>query len=171
MGRLAHLRPATTEEVETIICKSRRTAPGPDGLPDSMWKSAGRAAARTLRDLTSAFADGVKMPHIFNESWLALAEGDGGGRPRRRVHQRGLRCQAMGAGTNTDAKTVAAVLARGMRPIVSKEAHPTQRGFVAGRELTTNVMELDACAHSVAQQRPCRRLACHPLLRHGDCLH
>lgn len=44
----SRVRPATKEEVQKQVCKSRRTAPGPDGLLYSMWKSAGRGAAHTL---------------------------------------------------------------------------------------------------------------------------
>lgn len=65
----SRMRPATSEEVEKMICKSRRMALASDGVPHSVRKSAGKGGARTLRDLTSAFADGVKVPR---RSWLAL---------------------------------------------------------------------------------------------------
>lgn len=36
-----------------------------------------------------------------------------------------------------------------MLPILSKEAHPTQTGFVAGRDLVRNVVELDTYARAM----------------------
>lgn len=57
----------------------------------------------------------------------------------------------------------AGTLARGMRPVLNKEVHPTRRGFVAGRDLVRNVVELDTYAralHSAVMSTACRSPSC-----------
>lgn len=47
---------------------------------------------------------------------------------------------------NTNMKVVAATVARGARPSVTSGPHASQRGFVSRRDLTRNLVELDADA-------------------------
>lgn len=48
--------------------------------------------------------------------------------------------------SNTDSTTVAAVAARSMNATVSRESHPTEREFVGGRQVTADILEMDAYA-------------------------
>lgn len=51
---------------------------------------------------------------------------------------------------NADDKAVAGTVAWSMRDNLREKSHPTQRGFVPGRSLTRNAVELDAYARTVA---------------------
>lgn len=143
-------------EVAEVIRRGRRMAPGPDGLPYSMWRGAGKVGARTMCMLTESFADGTPTPPSFNEAWLAVlpkgtAADDRGGECVRQAES--LRPLLL---KSTDSKIVAGTLARGMRPILKKEGHPTQRDFVAGRDLGRNVVELDTFAPQCRREiSPC----------------
>lgn len=61
---------------------------------------------------------------------------------------------------NTDTKVVAATVARAMRPMMSRAAHSAQRGFVAHRDLTQDILELDPY---VAQHGRAGRVADHAM--------
>lgn len=115
-----------------MIRRGRRAAPGLDGMPYSIWRRTGKAGARTLCRLLRAFADGAQAPQGFNESWSAVLPwgsepGEAGGGCVQLVENiQPLILKSLRS------KTVAAILARGMRPILQREV---QRGFVAGRDL------------------------------------
>lgn len=106
-------------------------------------------AAQTIRLMLSGFVDGVRVPERFNEAWLVVlpkgsedinATGD---IARAADVLRPLLLQ------NTDSKTIAATLAWAMRRIVASGAHASQRGFVASRDLTRNVLEVDTNARAM----------------------
>lgn len=137
------------ERMTEHIRRTRSTAPGPDGVPYAMWKATGTSGARTLRRLLASFADGAKAPEGFNEAWLALLPK--GEEPEDMTEHRvraakNLRPLLL---KNTDSKIVASALARGLRPILAASVHQTQRGFVMGREMSRNVLELDTYARAM----------------------
>lgn len=103
----------------------------------------GEIGARTMCKLIRAFAGGVPASDGFNEAWLvvlpkASEAADTGGKCERAAD-----CLRRLLLKNTGSNMVAATLARGMRPILSKAAHPTKRVVVAGHDLVRKVVELD----------------------------
>lgn len=148
------LTPPDAECMQRQLQRSRRTAPGPDGVPYAMWKAAGLGGARTLCMLLAAFADGEEPPADFNAAWLALL-------PKGAEDEDSEENMVRTAGNlrplllkNTDSKAIAAALARGMRKLQAAHVHATQRGFIAGREMSRNVLELDTYARAMHSTIP-----------------
>lgn len=144
--RMHGVRMPSSQDVQGVIERAPRTAPGPDGLPYQLWAAEAAASARTLHSVMCALASGAPAPPGFNDAWLCMLPkgreaGDASGAASRKV--KALRPLSL---KNTDSKTIAAATARSMRATVASEAHPAQRGFVCGRQLTANIVEMDAYA-------------------------
>lgn len=99
--------------------------------------------------LTHVFADGAPAPAGFNEAWLVVLPKGSEAADTRGECARAADSLRPLLLKNTDSKIVAGTLARGMRPILSKAVHPTQRGFVADRDLVRNIAELDTYARAL----------------------
>lgn len=143
----SRLGPPLRKDVEAVLRRARRSAPGPDGISYSMWRQAGDGGAETIRLMLSGFVDGMRVPERFNEAWLVVlpkgsedmeATGD---IVRAADVLRPLLLK------NADSKTTAATLAWAMRRIVASGAHASQRGFVARRDLIRSTV--DASLHLV----------------------
>lgn len=58
-------------------------------------------------------------------------------------------CRPLGLG-NADSKAIASAVNHELTPVLSREAHEAQRGFVWRRQLEMNAVELDGCAREAA---------------------
>lgn len=120
----------------------------------TMWKNLGEAGAETCL-LINGLADGLRVPPLFNEAWLAVL-------PKGEAALDSTGEVVRGAGAlrplvlkNIGMKIVAASVARRMRPASSRGAHASERGFVSGRDLTQNVIELDSYARALSSTGGC----------------
>ena len=66
---------------------------------------------------------------------------------------------------NYDNKSVAAVWNAAIKWPIAQHSAPTQRGFVAGRSLLANVVDLDAAARTARSSTPARRVAAARMTR------
>ena len=135
--------PPSVEDFKAAASRARSSAPGRDGLPYSAWAAAGDAGASTLHAVCCSLLQGVPMPLSFNDGVMVFApkggrEGDEFAVYREAVDTRPLSLK------NSDNKLVCAVMNHKCRKPLAMGACPLQRGFVPGRQLLANVVDLDA---------------------------
>lgn len=65
-------RRLAARDAKGVLRRARRTAPGPGSVLYAMWRQAGNEGAETLCLVIIGFADGVRMPGIFNDTWLSV---------------------------------------------------------------------------------------------------
>lgn len=99
-------------------------------------------AAASMHSLLWAFMAGEPVPEDFAVALMILppkgeVEGQGMG-----VGRRAAATSPLGL-TNTDAKVVQAALSHSMSVCISRNAQHEQRGFVRGRKLAQNVLDMD----------------------------
>ena len=136
--------PPCLEYFEAALLNVRPSAPGPDGLPYSAWTAAGRSGAVTLHLVTQHMLSGFTMPIRSNASLMVFVpkgeELDERVVTREPVDTRPLSLK------NSDNKLACTVLNRKLRQPLSVHACSLQRGFVPGRQLVANVVDLDTHA-------------------------
>ena len=116
-----------------------------DGLPYCAWHAAGIEGARTLYTLGETLYAGYPAPFGFDDSVTCFPpKGD----DAEDVNQ----CTRAADDTrplslkNSDNKTICSVMNRKSKKTISASTCHLQRGFVLGRQLVGNVMDLDTCA-------------------------
>ena len=137
------------EQVEAFLRKAPHSASGPDGLPYIAWLHSGEDGYTTLWLVLLDLINGISMPISFNDSaTLFPAKGelddDHIEIVREATDTRPLNLK------NTDNKTLTGIINLNMQPAIRSGAHTTQRGFIGGRQLTQNVVDLDFSAREQA---------------------
>ena len=146
-----------------LLRRFKHSAPGPDGIPYAGWKAAGKKGAETLLAVSRALQAGQLPPRGFNAQLaifvpkdVAAPDPDPTSLDRQPADTRPLSLK------NSDAKLVTSVTNRKVRKVLAKRACSVQRGFVPGRQLLNNVIDMDAAgraygipAKSVAPGLPC----------------
>ena len=137
------------EQVEAFLRKAPHSASGPDGLPYIAWLHSGEDGYTTLWLVLLDLINGISMPISFNDSaTLFPAKGelddDHIEIVREATDTRPLNLR------NTDNKTLTGIINLNMQPAIRSGAHTTQRGFIGGRQLTQNVVDLDFSAREQA---------------------
>jgi hypothetical protein len=132
-----------------IVARPREGAPGPDGIPYSAWRLAGTALMDVLFEAYDAFMNGDSLPEDFNECLLVfIPKGE-------EVGDLGTVARAPGLTrpislSNTASKFFALAVNRPLSETAQVTVHPRQRGFVAGRSITDNVIEIEGFGQSYA---------------------
>jgi hypothetical protein len=141
----SQVSPPCAADFAAHLAVVRDSAPGGDGLPYAAWKHAGIAGATTLAAVEGWMREGNPMPIEFNESvTVFLPKGESENdhidctRSAENLRPLGLK--------NSDNKVVCGVLNRRLRSSISRGACSLQRGFVGGRQMVQNVIDLDAAA-------------------------
>ena len=134
--------PPEYHQVEQFLACAPHSASRPDGLPYIAWFLAGPAGYQTLWRVICDLMNGLSIEISFNDSAMLFpAKGDLDGDTeeviRAPVDTRPLNLK------NTDNKTCTSIFNTAVQPAISKGAHYTQRGFVPGRQLLQNVVDLD----------------------------
>jgi endonuclease/exonuclease/phosphatase family metal-dependent hydrolase len=131
---------------ELVACP-RDGAPGPDGLPYSAWRCAGIAFSDILFEAYEAFMDGEPLPADFNECLLVfIPKGDEPGDRGTVVRSPDLvRPISL---SSTASKFFALAVNRPLAEAARVTVHPRQRGFVGGRSITDNIIEIEGFAQS-----------------------
>ena len=137
------------EKVEDVLRSLPNTASGPDGLPYAAWKYGGDEATKTLWLITNAQCDGDLPPSNFNESATIFIpkgefEADAISIAGAPLETRPL------AFKNADNKICAAIVNNAIRETVTQGTHFSQNGFVPGRQLIQNPVDLDTAGRSYA---------------------
>lgn len=146
-GANAEYTPSLTD-VEEAIQESRDSAPGPDKIPARAWKRLRELAApllhQVLLQLRTTSADQLRSvaPH-FNEAFLSCL----GKKPVCSDEEHGHVFTPSGTRplsvVNADSRILASALRRRISPLMEGWISGAQRGFIKGRYLLNNVVEID----------------------------
>ena len=120
----------------------KNSAPGRDGLPYAAWRAAGLWGARTLLLVSYHLLSSLVMPVPFNDSIMLFVpkgedELDAEAISRDPTDTRPLSLK------NSDNKLICSVFNHKLRAPLAAAACELQRGFVHGRQLLANVVDLD----------------------------
>jgi len=134
------------EMVEYILSKLKSTAPGVSGISSMAWKHGSKDLAVYILDLVDAMCEGTRLPDDFKHS-LSVFLRKGGedaaqGILPEVVFVRPLETRPLSL-KQGDNKHAASTLNFCISPSVSHGAIDTQRGFIHGRQLVQNVLDLD----------------------------
>ena len=143
MRKIPHFRTVLSfEEFLQIVRELPDSACGPDGVPYSAWRNASDEVVRVLYRLyCSLFTDGI-VADDFNHAWLALlAKGD---------HDDDDHSVARTAEdtrpvslANSDSKICETALNQPLAKAMDGWASWDQRGFIKGRMMVDNIIEID----------------------------
>ena len=135
--------PISRDEFYKICGANRRSAPGPDGVSYRTWKACGRTAHDILYDCYLKNLRSGTAPVWFNSTRMvfipktddeeyceSLAAEPGGLRPLSL--------------SNCDHKLVCVAVCCSLRRVCDCTEHEAQRGFRKGKQLTDNVLSLNA---------------------------
>ena len=127
------------------------TGVGPDGIPYSGWIAGGAESAITLLGVSDEMHSGRPIGASFNDSriiFLTKGEKDGDDRCCMRAPHE---TRPLGL-KNSDNKIVTGVRIFTLASAMRKSTHHTQRGFVPGRQLMQNALDLDAASRIFSNQ-------------------
>ena len=135
----------TKSNVAEVMKKLPKTASGPDGLPYCAWQQGGDEAVETLWQITDAQCEGETPPRQLNDSVTLFVpkgelEDDHIQVVREVGDNRPLSLK------NSDNKIATAAVNNCAQPVIVHSVHKFQNGFVKGRQLLQNVVDLDALA-------------------------
>eukprot|EP00959_Pyramimonas_sp_CCMP1952_P301276 6303532-Pyramimonas_sp.AAC.1 len=156
-----------------ILDKTTDSRPWPHGIPYSAWKASGEIGAGCLSAVYRELVDNQSLPPDFNDSAAAFLpkgnsrEGEGTTRSADETRPPSL--------SNMDNKLVSASIGWALSIAASDLVQGGQKGFLKGRQMIDNIIEVDAnmmLAHSVCD---CRRAgsavfdlkAAFPSIYHG----
>ncbi|MDA8582658.1 reverse transcriptase domain-containing protein, partial [bacterium] len=164
--RQAH-GPATTDwtgfrirrrDVVLALRQAKNSSPGPDGIPYGAWRALGSLAVDTLRDALRGLAseEGARLLEQdypdFNQSLVFFLPKTSSttapdGAPA---------CEAKNVRplnvTNCDNRLLATAVRIGLEPRISPSITQAQRGFLNGRSMIANILDVDE-AMALAAQR------------------
>ena len=128
-----------------FLCKAKRSGPGWDGIPYVAWFCAGPHAHDLIDRLTESQILGEAVPDGYNVGmWVfppkkPLSTDPANSRVVARLPKdtRPLACKVC------DSKAVGALVVDAVTPLLMKNTSSLQRGFVRGRQIAQNILELD----------------------------
>ena len=133
------------DEFAKVLSKTGDTAPGPDGIPYAAWRGAPKEVTKLLFQAYTSWIQGAEVPDDFNFAFLVLIpKGD-----HTEDHQ--LVARAPGdtrplSLSNSDSKVLANALRATIEEAINNWAIQVQRGFIKGRKMLQNVMEVETRA-------------------------
>jgi hypothetical protein len=132
-----------------VMAKPRDSAPGPDGIPYGAWRAAGTFMYDVMFEAFVAFTSGSSLPAQFNDCNLAFIPKGDNPEDFHLVARSPSTTRPISL-SNTDSKYFALALNRPLAEAATITVHPRQRGFVNGRSLLDNVLEVEGIAQSFA---------------------
>ena len=132
-----------------LVARPRDGAPGPDGLPYAAWRLAGVGLVDVLFNAYVAFLDGQPLPEGFNNCLLVfIPKGDD-------IHDKNIvaRTPALTRPislSDSASKFFALAVNYPLAQAAQVTVHPRQRGIVAGRSITDNILEIEGFGQSYA---------------------
>ena len=144
--RRLHLK---RKDIRKALKLSNNSAPGPDGIPYGAWRSLGDLAIDTLHDAFHALfrSDGQELLRRdypgFNESLLFFL-------PKKPIARTDEGADVFEVGgvrplnvTNADNRLMASSVRLVLEPILGPLITHDQRGFIAGRSMIANLLDVD----------------------------
>ena len=141
-------RPPGVHEFAACVSRLPDSAPGADGLPFSAWRAAGMAGATTIAMVETHLRMGLRMPMEFNTSITVFIPKGEDENDRIEVLRSADEVRPISL-KNSDNKIICSTMNFILRDTVAVHASPLQRGFVGGRRLLQNVIDLDAKARAI----------------------
>ena len=137
--------PPTFDSIVFYLSKLKHCQPGIDGMINAAWKNSGDLAAKYIVELLDLALSGGEIPHtvldglyvFINKGDHSLEEQAGAPVVRKPTELRPLTLKV------ADNKIVMGVLNHSITPTISACASALQRGFVPGRQLLQNAVDLD----------------------------
>ena len=133
-----------------VVSHTSDSGCGPDGVPYSAWKYAGEQTHRVLYEWYRAWLGGLRLSDDANHALLALipkqAEPQDATHGLYR-HPKNLRPLSL---SNTDVKLLALALSAVVAPTLPAWARTEQKGFISGRLITQNVIDIESHAIQAA---------------------
>jgi len=128
------LHPPTLDNIQEEIAKPRCSAPGPDGIPFSVYRSLADIAGPILYDVANRLSeDESGAPPDFNSALLYLL-------PKGQTYTpEDTRPISI---TNTDNRLIAAAIARKLGTVLNESLHPAQQGFITTRNYDSHIHTL-----------------------------
>ena len=154
------------DRVRTAINSAKNSMPGPDGIPAAAWKALGDAAVDVFycsamalcssgfkTALLEAYADRCMTgTHAFNLSLLCcLPKKPYGTDPEVGEFYRGEDTRPL-ALVNTDNRIIANAARLTWEPLLNKYISKAQRGFLKGRHMINNLIEIDYDAMRISMR-------------------
>ena len=138
-------KPPTTESVRYYLEHLGNCEPGTDGTPPPAWKNSGPAGEKYIVDLVDSTLAGKPMPKKSQEGLFVFAPKGDATPEEASAHicykkPKDLRPITL---QNEDRKSVAGILNQCILPTIILFCSILQRGFVPGRQLIQNVVDLD----------------------------
>eukprot|EP00971_Amphidinium_carterae_P351386 6492087-Amphidinium_carterae.1 len=127
----------TVEDVMNFMMTSKRTSPGPDGVHYAHLKASAHLVAPVLHEAWTHWVSAATVmdAHVHSEVVLLPKLLDKPVLP----HQ--IRPIAL---SNTMAKILELMLLSWMSPVIASNMHYAQRGFIRGRQILDNIVDLEA---------------------------
>eukprot|EP00971_Amphidinium_carterae_P261311 5183975-Amphidinium_carterae.3 len=133
----AHPPTYTVSDVESFLKTKKRTAPGPDGVHYAHLNASADIIAKELHSAWTDWTSNARVleAHIHSDVVLLPKVLGKAALP----HQ--IRPIAL---SNTIAKVMEMMLLQWMSPVIVPSLHWAQRGFLRGRQILDNIVELEA---------------------------
>ena len=140
-------RPPCPRDFHEFLSRVGHSAPGRDGIPYGGWKATGEWGLCTLSLLCDSLLSGYLLPVSFNDSLTVfvpkgMEQDDETGIVRDPLDTRPL------ALNNSDNKAIGGVVNFLLKRTMARSACALQRGFIPGRQLLENVLNLDTHARA-----------------------
>ena len=149
----------TEQDIGKAIDEAHESAPGPDGLPFKAWKIVRKIAlpilGKAAEQLTRLNQDQMEaMNPFFNEAFLTCLG------KKAAFSQEGIGSVFAPDATrplsvvNTDNRLMASAFRIKVSDIVEPWISPAQRGFIRGRSMLQNIIDIDEASMRVSLKHP-----------------
>lgn len=135
----------SVNNIQSLIKKCKHSHAGPDGISYLAWKHAGAVACETLAMVADYLTQGHRPHPEFFGAISCFIRKDRGEHVKEAdmafpEHLRPLMMK------NTDNKIIGKIFEQPIKKAMTKFLHPSQRGFVPGRQMLDNVVDIDSHA-------------------------
>ena len=165
--RCKDLRLPGSEMFSLFFKRAGHSAPGPDGIGYGGWAAVGPRGGKVMRRCLLQLTAGVTEPPEFNWSLGFFgAKGEAADDKPDYVTRLPSEVRTLSA-KNTDNKCIAGVVNFSLAPVVASWAFRAQEGFIKGRQVINNIVEVDAwtrAADSEALAAAHPKIGRHPAL-------
>jgi ribonuclease HI/exonuclease III len=139
-------RPTTEEEIINVVWSmDADKAPGPDGFTIHFYKTCWHIIKEDLQKMISGFMKKAKVGGGTNSTYLALIPKDSSPDSFARFRPISL--------CNASYKILAKLLANRIKPLLKRLISSPQGGFVEGRHILDNVIQVQETIHSSKQRK------------------
>ena len=131
--------------LQGVMSSPKQSAPGPDGIPYKAYASVAPLASKLLGDVASLLQeDHSIVDDTFNEAFMVfIAKGDHGDDDETTCIRTPSTTRPLTL-SNTDTKLISAAINRPLSAYASSVVAGQQRGFIKGRSISDNIVELEA---------------------------